>query len=266
MTLIVIISTLFSLSLVLSWLSFTSSMAVDEHHKHRMSLVEYAKDHTILCFGDSLTYGLVREGSDAFSSNTLQHPYANRLSEKLGKSINVVHSGIPGETVQQMISRLPHVLQKTSDVRVVVILGGTNDLGHRFDVNKIFMNIKRLHEIALSSSKSTISSDVQSEQIPVYTIAVTIPQSGWAVQNNLQERIELNEKIREFAKSCNRIRLLELESTFDQTVPENDKYWSIDRLHFSALGYDGVGELVFEKLQSATVAHNHDTTDSCLLI
>eukprot|EP01041_Mallomonas_annulata_P003120 gene3120-6138_t len=220
-------------------------MNSDETESNKMkpsNLVEYCRGKSVLGFGDSLTYGLVR--SD-FGLSEDAHPYSIRLSNLLNNQTShqtsVFASGIPGEITSQMIARLPKKLRDYTNIGLVIILGGTNDIGHRIDVSDIVSNIKFLH---------TTSLHVNSENPqPVYTIAVTIPQSGWAVANNIQERYKINEQIRKFVQSCpQRIALLDIENSFDQRVPENLKYWSDDRLHLSALGYDALGELLFETM------------------
>jgi len=222
-------------------------------HHHHMTLANYAKGHTILCFGDSLTFGLVRD-----DSSQQQHPYALRLSNLLNNQSNIVHSGIPGETLREMVHRLPTVLKSIRDIRVVIILGGTNDLGLRYDFHEIIHHIKKLHEISsthIESSNSTEFFYNSINPVPIYTVALTIPQSGWSIQNNLKERYIINTAIRNHVASCsNYMTLVDIESLYDQRIPNNNKYWSVDRLHFSALGYDGLGEVIYNTLINTTVA------------
>jgi lysophospholipase L1-like esterase len=47
---------------------------------------------------------------------------------------------------------------------------------------------------------------------------------------------------------------LSLEQPFDMRVEENKKFWSPDRLHFSELGYDKVGEMLFELMSKHEVS------------
>jgi hypothetical protein len=80
----------------------------------------------------------------------------------------------------------------------------------------IIDNIKELHRIVLASSTL------------VYTLAVTIPQIEHLLHSERNdERLYINQEIRNFQSRCSRrIALVELESVFNLSVPENKaKFW-----------------------------------------
>ena len=105
----------------------------------------------ILAFGDSLTEGWTNFGREF-------HPYSCKLHSLLqsickSKSFNIVNRGISGETTDQMKTRLPRVLDKDGPFELVIILGGTNDLGYSFDKDgeSLFQRLRSLHEMALKN-------------------------------------------------------------------------------------------------------------------
>ena len=65
--------------------------------------------------------------------------------------------------------------------------------------------------------------------------------------------------IRSFASHCtSRVKLFDMESLFDQLHPDdkNNKYWSVDYLHFSSLGYDTIGELLYQEILRYSISNN----------
>lgn len=89
---------------------------------------------TIICFGDSLTYGTGAErGMD----------YPSQLSKMIGKP--VINAGVPGDTTARALQRLRRdVLNKSPDI-VLITLGG-NDLKNGVAKDIAFANLKRIVE------------------------------------------------------------------------------------------------------------------------
>ena len=89
---------------------------------------------SIVCFGDSLTYGTgASEGMD----------YPSRLSEMLGEP--VVNAGVPGDTTGAALRRLGEdVLEK--DPRIVLITLGGNDLKNGVAKEVAFDNLRQIAE------------------------------------------------------------------------------------------------------------------------
>jgi len=84
---------------------------------------------TIVCHGDSLT-----EASDLDKNYTWPALVENRLN------VNIINSGISGDTSGGLLGRFNHdVVRHGPDM--VVILGGTNDLWWDLDVNLIQANV-----------------------------------------------------------------------------------------------------------------------------
>lgn len=206
------------------------------------TLASYCKGHTVIAFGDSLTHGYIHQNQN------IVHPYSLRLSELL--QANVLEFGVNGEATNQMVSRFSHILRDVnmSDVRSVVILGGTNDLVKRLSALEIIQNILSLHQMALTAYAD--------RRAPIFTVAVTVPENAWGV--NESTRLDINVAIRQYAASCPYlIALVELEHAFTQTSPDNAKYWFKDMGHFSSLGYDTIAEMIYEIMTKFEVRIGH---------
>jgi lysophospholipase L1-like esterase len=89
---------------------------------------------TIICFGDSLTYGTgAAAGMD----------YPSQLSKLIAKP--VINAGVPGDTTARALQRLEReVLAKSPDV-VLITLGG-NDLKNGLAKDNAFANLRTIVE------------------------------------------------------------------------------------------------------------------------
>ena len=92
------------------------------------------RGETIICFGDSLTFGTgASEGKD----------YPSHLSTMIGWP--VINAGVPGDTTAAALQRLERdVLSRAPDV-VLITLGG-NDLKNGIAKDIAFKNLKRIVE------------------------------------------------------------------------------------------------------------------------
>jgi acyl-CoA thioesterase-1 len=84
---------------------------------------------SIICFGDSLTYGTgASQGMD----------YPSQLSRLIGRP--VVNAGIPGDTTATALARLERDVLSLSPRIVLITLGG-NDMKNRQDRDRAFQNL-----------------------------------------------------------------------------------------------------------------------------
>lgn len=104
-----------------------------------------AKRQTILCFGDSNTYGVVptlaRGGGHRYAAD---RRWPGVLQRQLGDNWDVVEEGHPGRTTvhddpidgahKNGLKALPICLETHMPVDLVIVLLGTNDFKHRFSV------------------------------------------------------------------------------------------------------------------------------------
>ena len=228
---------------------------------------------SILAFGDSLTHGLfIGTGSHRGT-----HPYSLRLGELLREHChaNITESGISGETAVQMKHRLPTVLESMMPTvpRVVIILAGTNDFAYTSDYKKVLASVVKLHEIVFAHAAYTGRA--------ISTVAVGIPQVKAQVLSSYHREREktrqsFNNNLSKYADAFQqymkahlnmsteqadhptpaagtsvsdmRMIYVNYDNIFDQQQSSNSKYWSSDMLHYSPLGYDRLGELLFDAL------------------
>ena len=99
---------------------------------------------TIVCFGDSLTYGTgASEGMD----------YPSQLSKLIDKP--VLNAGVAGDTTARALRRLERdVLSKKPDV-VLITLGG-NDLKNGVSKNIAFNNLRKIVEAVQQQGATVI--------------------------------------------------------------------------------------------------------------
>jgi len=214
------------------------------------TMVDETKGHTIVAFGDSLTAGywkVNRSQLDPFF-----HSYAHKLRTLLLNASKVVEVGLSGERTDEMLFRLPAVLKQHAATKLVIILGGTNDLAYgRMQASDIVENVKQLHRMALNCSAFT-----PGHHSVVYTIAVTLPPSQWTQRPpHATKRLAVNDKIRSFANRCAaRVGFLDLEPTFDLNAKDTfTKFYSPDGLHLNPHGYDTFAELLHKTMSSFAV-------------
>ncbi len=90
---------------------------------------------TIICFGDSLTYGTgADQGKD----------YPSQLSIMIGKPL--INAGVPGDTTASALKRLRRDVLSGSPDLVLITLGG-NDLKNGVAKDVAFENLKRIVEL-----------------------------------------------------------------------------------------------------------------------
>mmetsp|Transcript_105807 Transcript_105807/g.309501 ORF Transcript_105807/g.309501 Transcript_105807/m.309501 type:complete len:248 (-) Transcript_105807:6-749(-) len=175
----------------------------------------------ILALGDSLTAG-------GFGSR----PYPSQLEELLnaqedgGRTFKLHNAGICGDSTEGMVERLPKELQQLAHDGIrplfVLILGGTNDLGH-MTPQEIFQNLTTMcHEVG---------------KLPATPLLLAIPRDEFGlgpvarVVNRMLRR-EATERSWLFADVS--------------TVSEE---FLCDGVHFSTAGYGHFAKLVLAAMQ-----------------
>jgi lysophospholipase L1-like esterase len=116
------------------WLLACLSLAAC--HSSQPALPALASTDTIVAFGDSLTYG---------SGAARDESYPAVLSTLIGRQ--VVQEGVPGETTEQGLDRLPQVLE-THRPRLLLLCLGGNDMLHKVDEAVIEAHLRELVQLA----------------------------------------------------------------------------------------------------------------------
>lgn len=107
---------------------------------------------TIVCFGDSLTYGTgADEGRD----------YPSQLAAMIGRPI--INLGVPGETTTGALARIDTVLEK--EPRMVLLTLGGNDLKNRVPRQMAFDNLERIIRMIQDRGALVVIGGID---IPVY--------------------------------------------------------------------------------------------------
>ncbi|XP_022780836.1 uncharacterized protein LOC111322064 [Stylophora pistillata] len=208
----------------------------------------------ILCFGDSLTTGVV-------NVKTLEsYPYSIKLQEyfdshnstALGVSkrpiFQVQNAGMPGARAKgQMLPHLAQILQRSRiKYSWVIILAGTNDLNSvlapgkgnlSYNSMSIFNAIIKLHNVT--------------HMLGARSLAVSIPDrqcEGLGTCTKLKDtHKKINQLLRGFvAKSKNKMLLADLCKHV--YLPRDRKLWS-DPFHFTKQGYEKVADIIYNAMR-----------------
>ena len=227
----------------------------------------------ILCFGDSLTEG--------YSPGYDFSPYSKALFEIINKK----HEGLPctittagesGELAMEMQERLKLVLyyyggfyhqdkNKNNNINnnnneinnketikhnfdFVIILGGTNDIGHGKSTDDISKALINLHEIVLKGNKNA------------RTIAVTIPECKAQFEASDKKRNEINDRIQKFVnENKDKILFCDMfkEMPYHSLSKEDIKLLWNDGLHPTPKGYEKMANVIYNVIKDDLIKiHN----------
>lgn len=202
----------------------------------------------ILCFGDSLTAGY-QTPSPVHASDG-DTPYGHVLQDYLGQRGRVEVSGICGEVTGEMVLRFrAAVLDRRP--QMVIILGGTNDLGWNADPAEIMRNLTKMYELARASSITPVPVTVPSIRVD---LGEDNPDAASWVAQHIPRRQRLNAMIADYAarKGLRHIDLF--TATAEPETLLLAQPYSNDGLHLTSSGYRLFGRLVYEQLFAATPA------------
>ncbi|MEM9222591.1 MAG: GDSL-type esterase/lipase family protein [Pseudomonadota bacterium] len=118
---------------------------------------------TVLCFGDSLTWGFDPRGGANLVRYSFAERWTRQLQAELGSSYYVVENGLNGRTTvfddpvvgdMSGLAQLPIALKSNAPLDLAVILLGSNDAKTRFGVNgdEIARGLSRLLEVVSKSN------------------------------------------------------------------------------------------------------------------
>jgi lysophospholipase L1-like esterase len=203
---------------------------------------------TVLCYGDSLTAGFFRHGTEF-------HPYGNVLASKSGLPVTTV--GMSGWTTEKMKKgAVDHnaedlvgnhgdglvTLINEQHYDLVCLMAGTNDLGHHFSIGTIVDNIEGLVKYCLTNNPTT------------KVALLTVPPNGGetAYESIRKRRAAVNAGLAKIAsRHSDRVLLIDTSEALPNpgnTSGTGAELWDADTLHFSPVGSARLGELVYNKL------------------
>jgi lysophospholipase L1-like esterase len=188
------------------------------------------KTITILCIGDSHTAGF--PDFDPFMGGDPESSYQYWLNRELRKyqpaaDYLFINEGACGDTSGGIVRRLQQAL-KTSGYDLVIIAGGTNDLGLT-NGDQVFYNLKQGYEACVLHNIPVIA-----PAIPPISFAEIVPQVI-ALNNAIQSYASLNQHI-VFADWFTALQ--------DDRGFLADIYNSGDGIHLSVAGYKCIGQLL----------------------
>jgi len=207
----------------------------------------------ICCFGNSLTAGYpgynppidgVSRGYGNFHSQYeywLKHYCIEYIEEKTGthatelaKNLIFINKGIPGDTSKGLLHRIERdMVNLEPKPRYSIIIIGTNDLGWGLSNDKIFWNIKKLHQISRENGVYSIGG-----LIPPVTKRGSTPH--WTLI-----RSDFNDKLVTFFTEMD-IPFTTYNYMVDEEGYLKQDYTSGDGVHFSVAGYERMGYSLFQ--------------------
>lgn len=205
----------------------------------------------ILAIGDSLTEG--------YAGKWTTTPYTAVLESHFKGSPPVLNYGCSGETTTQIKARFDQIVPDLQEdavtghsLSVVILLGGSNDLGSRRQaaVKTICDNLQSMITTSLAICHGMM---VGSTKPLLKVLVMTIPVCGGDKYCPFvkEMRDTVNGWIRGLPEQFPNLRVLDLESEMPQ-IRDTENLWLGDKLHFSSAGYQRMGELVLNSLTCST--------------
>ncbi|WP_455286259.1 GDSL-type esterase/lipase family protein [[Eubacterium] cellulosolvens] len=190
----------------------------------------------VVALGDSLTVGFQSFG--LFGNTETSTPYTDFLVGHVRRdfppsslSVEIINKGVVGELSEQMLARFDLDVIRLSP-RVVIILGGSNDLGWGLTPQEVFSNLREMYELSLKNQ--------------IVPIACTVP-SILGFDAAIPLRTTLNKLIQEHCRKSE-IRCVDLfTATADPATGRLTSNYSADGLHLNTEGYRKMGDTIYEE-------------------
>jgi lysophospholipase L1-like esterase len=189
----------------------------------------------VVAFGDSLTTGYISPTQDDEWPSPV--PYTRFLtrkaeallrSEKSDLRVEVLNRGVVGELTEEMARRFDRdVVWLGPDV--VVVLGGSNDLGWEMEPGAIAENLTAMYDQALAQG--------------IRPVACTVP-SVLGFDGGIEPRLRLNAAIKRISAD----RAIACVDLFSATADADGRLrgeYSNDGLHLSPAGYEAMADAIF---------------------
>lgn len=192
------------------------------------------KSVAVLGFGDSLTAGTPGyDPTTGYGNQQSQYGYwlVKKAREERQLALKFDNEGVPGELSRHMLSRLHSILSR-HDYAIVVILGGSNDLGWGDEPDRVFGYLKNLWQYALDKGS--------------HVIACTIPPVGMSYPPLQEAQLRLNEMITEGSRGQDSEHVVDLFAALsNERGLLRVEFDSGDGLHMTEYGYRQMGERIW---------------------
>lgn len=99
---------------------------------------------TVLVLGDSLSYGTGAEEHQDYPTLLAQHT-----------GWNIINAGVPGDTSEQGLARLPALLEEHQPALLMIELGG-NDFLNKIPISQTIDNLKTIIQMGQSKNITTL--------------------------------------------------------------------------------------------------------------
>lgn len=190
----------------------------------------------VVALGDSLTVGF--QSYDSYGNMGKSAPYTDFLVDHVSRdfpsnslSVEIVNKGIVGELSGQLLDRFDSDVVHLAP-RVVIILGGSNDLGWGFAPREIFLNLSKMYKLSLENK--------------IAPVACTVP-SILGYDEGILPRIVLNKLLQEHCRE-RKIRCVDIfRATLEQSTSRLALEYSSDGLHLNSEGYRKMGAVIYEE-------------------
>jgi acyl-CoA thioesterase-1 len=190
----------------------------------------------VVALGDSLTAGFRSDGLDEDARGST--PYTDFLTDQISRdfpsnssSIEIINKGLVGELSEQMVARFDSDVVRLSP-RVVIILGGSNDLGWGLAPRSILRNLSTMYRL--------------SREYEIMPVACTVP-SILGYDEGIPPRIVLNRLLQEHCREIG-IRCVDVfRATVDRDTNRLAWQYSSDGLHLNSDGYRRIGAVIYEE-------------------
>lgn len=189
-----------------------------------------------VAFGDSLTVGFIplRIATQPYSQflKEMVDDFLKQLEKDGDVEARFINRGVNGDLTSGMLLRFRQDVIQLNP-KYVIILGGTNDIGWGLQVEEVFLNLKRMYEMALNNR--------------INPIGCTVPSIlGW--DGGIPPRLRLNKSIQHYCLE-KRVLFADLYAkTCDPKTKRLRSEYSSDGLHFNALGYRKMAESIFDEV------------------
>lgn len=188
----------------------------------------------IVALGDSLTVGFQSYELSGMGST----PYTDFLADHIKRefpldpfTVEIVNKGIVGELSEQMLARFDSDVIRFSP-GIVIILGGSNDLGWGVAPEEVFLNLSKMYRRSLENK--------------ITPIACTVP-SILGFDGGIPPRTLLNKLVQDHCVELGIPCADVFRATLDEATNRLAFQYSSDGLHLNSEGYRKIGSAIYEE-------------------